>query len=475
MNKCLLLLIGLTNVIAEDCDSENGVCFSQDTEKGVPWYEFDWKTYVRKDVLDEDKKDPVDRFGIHLLNSVDIGVNRTILKTRDRGTSRFSQPFRRCSSKTVFAKDGKADSTRSSRGRASNVASENRMGENLGGSSAALALVGRSHHDILLVHLHVHDSVDMNQARCIRMQIGRQIGSLFGELRLENPAPLNHLLGGVLLQNCRDGTHGGVGVIDWTSIGVLLLIITSGFVALVEDLLWHELIGRVPTNDARFGDRQFFGDLFVLVEMLADALAGIQDRLFTLFVMAVLEVLELETGIAHFPVRRTKGRQAELKAGLFNGFDNALVLLWDLAVIIIVFTHKSLLTMALRFFERIFLFEIALVFFQDFSIRLGGRVEDRPLEARLGAASEGVFQIQTLWGVGDRLVVGIQVKARFLALGILGRANPQHVAMFDFEDKTPVHVIRQLSHLTKHNLKINIASHEFRYANLESFKGDGHP
>lgn len=49
---------------------------------GVPWYEFDWKTYVKKDIQDGDKKDPLNRFGIHLLNSVDLGVNRTIRRTR---------------------------------------------------------------------------------------------------------------------------------------------------------------------------------------------------------------------------------------------------------------------------------------------------------------------------------------------------------------------------------------------------------
>lgn len=76
------IFIGLSGVLAENCDSEHGVCFNQDTGEGVPWYEFDWKTYVKKDIQDGDKKDPLNRFGIHLLNSVDLGVNRTIRRTR---------------------------------------------------------------------------------------------------------------------------------------------------------------------------------------------------------------------------------------------------------------------------------------------------------------------------------------------------------------------------------------------------------
>ena len=49
----------------------------------VPWHEFDWKGYVAKDWKpDLDEDDPVSRFGIHLKNSIELGVNRTIPENR---------------------------------------------------------------------------------------------------------------------------------------------------------------------------------------------------------------------------------------------------------------------------------------------------------------------------------------------------------------------------------------------------------
>ena len=46
------------------------------------WFDFDWKKYIEKDVKNEDYQNPMDRFGIHLLNSVKIGVNRTVPDNR---------------------------------------------------------------------------------------------------------------------------------------------------------------------------------------------------------------------------------------------------------------------------------------------------------------------------------------------------------------------------------------------------------
>ena len=48
----------------------------------IPWHKFDWKTYIKKDLKPSDFDDPISRFGIHLPNSIRIGVNRTIPDNR---------------------------------------------------------------------------------------------------------------------------------------------------------------------------------------------------------------------------------------------------------------------------------------------------------------------------------------------------------------------------------------------------------
>ena len=49
----------------------------------IAWHKFDWKYYIQKDVKSEDYTNPTDRFGIHLLNSIKIGVNRTVPDNRN--------------------------------------------------------------------------------------------------------------------------------------------------------------------------------------------------------------------------------------------------------------------------------------------------------------------------------------------------------------------------------------------------------
>ena len=68
----------------EDCSGENQVCYKGTKDKtGIPWHEFDWKSYIGLDWKPEiDEADPWTRFGIHLKNSIDIGVNRTIPDNR---------------------------------------------------------------------------------------------------------------------------------------------------------------------------------------------------------------------------------------------------------------------------------------------------------------------------------------------------------------------------------------------------------
>ena len=69
------------NAQDEDCSGENQVCFKGSDK--IPWHEFDWKSYIKLDWKPElDEKDPLQRFGIHLKNSIDIGVNRTIPDNR---------------------------------------------------------------------------------------------------------------------------------------------------------------------------------------------------------------------------------------------------------------------------------------------------------------------------------------------------------------------------------------------------------
>ena len=45
---------------------------------GLKWHQFKWKNYIKKDLLEEDYKNPIDRFGLNIVNSIKIGVNRTI-------------------------------------------------------------------------------------------------------------------------------------------------------------------------------------------------------------------------------------------------------------------------------------------------------------------------------------------------------------------------------------------------------------
>ena len=48
----------------------------------MSWHKFDWKSYIKKDIKPEDYTNPKERFGIHLLNSIKIGVNRTVPDNR---------------------------------------------------------------------------------------------------------------------------------------------------------------------------------------------------------------------------------------------------------------------------------------------------------------------------------------------------------------------------------------------------------
>ena len=45
---------------------------------GLKWHEFGWEKYIKKDITTVDSEDPYKRFAINIVNSVKIGVNRTI-------------------------------------------------------------------------------------------------------------------------------------------------------------------------------------------------------------------------------------------------------------------------------------------------------------------------------------------------------------------------------------------------------------
>ena len=49
----------------------------------VQWYEFDWKSYQKKDITDDDRIDPFSRFKVNLIRSVELAPNRTIPDNRD--------------------------------------------------------------------------------------------------------------------------------------------------------------------------------------------------------------------------------------------------------------------------------------------------------------------------------------------------------------------------------------------------------
>ena len=69
----------------EVCDSKKNKinCDVDKPQKKIAWHKFDWKSYIQKDVKSEDYANPTNRFGIHLLNSIKIGVNRTVPDNRN--------------------------------------------------------------------------------------------------------------------------------------------------------------------------------------------------------------------------------------------------------------------------------------------------------------------------------------------------------------------------------------------------------
>ena len=42
------------------------------------WQDFDWESYIKKDITKVDLENPTKRFTINLINSIKVGVNRTI-------------------------------------------------------------------------------------------------------------------------------------------------------------------------------------------------------------------------------------------------------------------------------------------------------------------------------------------------------------------------------------------------------------
>ena len=73
----------------ETCDKDSckkGTIFDSISRKinqcfyfsGLKWHEFGWEKYINKDITTVDSEDPYKRFAINIVNSVKIGVNRTI-------------------------------------------------------------------------------------------------------------------------------------------------------------------------------------------------------------------------------------------------------------------------------------------------------------------------------------------------------------------------------------------------------------
>jgi hypothetical protein len=65
----------------------------------LKWHEFDWKSYIAKDIQPEDLADPITRFGIHLIRSNEIGVNRTVPDNRYLDTEKTDSSFKKVKQK----------------------------------------------------------------------------------------------------------------------------------------------------------------------------------------------------------------------------------------------------------------------------------------------------------------------------------------------------------------------------------------
>jgi len=64
-------------------------CDKETCKTGLKWHQFKWKNYIKKDLLEEDYKNPIDRFGLNIVNSIKIGVNRTIPDHRNPQCSKI--------------------------------------------------------------------------------------------------------------------------------------------------------------------------------------------------------------------------------------------------------------------------------------------------------------------------------------------------------------------------------------------------
>jgi len=73
--QCVFLVFGKEE---EFCEADK----CKDSTKKLEWHEFDWKTYIKKDLIETDIDFPTDRFGINLPKSIEIGVNRTLPDNR---------------------------------------------------------------------------------------------------------------------------------------------------------------------------------------------------------------------------------------------------------------------------------------------------------------------------------------------------------------------------------------------------------
>ncbi len=69
-SAALLLCTAFADTETETCDAL--------ASPQVPWRDFNWRSYIAKDMMEEEEPDPVTRFGINLTASIGIGAHRDV-------------------------------------------------------------------------------------------------------------------------------------------------------------------------------------------------------------------------------------------------------------------------------------------------------------------------------------------------------------------------------------------------------------
>merc|ERR1712012_49780 len=80
--RCFILIsiviVNVQDISGANNDKLKDTCEKDSCSSKSKWQDFDWETYIKEDITKVDLEDPTKRFTINLMNSINVGVNRTI-------------------------------------------------------------------------------------------------------------------------------------------------------------------------------------------------------------------------------------------------------------------------------------------------------------------------------------------------------------------------------------------------------------